>query len=118
MRVVLACRGCCCGTSKHPNTDHDAQLVTLRDAVGDLLKITTCLGQCSWSNVVVGIDPVTGDQTWFAGVLAEADTDAIVHWLDDPDRRQPPELLVRTPTEADQRRALQRSWYRPTPAAG
>ena len=31
--TVLVCRGCCCGTAKHPDFDHDGQLDTLRAAI-------------------------------------------------------------------------------------
>lgn len=112
MKVVLACRGCCCGTQKHPDTDHDGQLYALQAAVGDLLKVTSCLGECRWSNLVVAIDPATGEQNWFGRVLTQADTASLIEWLGDPESRPLPRRLVRIPDAGDRERALGNSWYR------
>jgi hypothetical protein len=103
--IVLACRGCCCGTTKHPDVDHDAQLDALRDAVGDRLEVTPCLGPCRWSNVVAAIDTDTRSQTWFGKVLSDADTTAVVAWLADPHAEPCPGHLVRTPPAPDRLRA-------------
>lgn len=98
--LVLACRGCCCGTAKHPGVDHAAQIEALaeagaRDGIDLDVVVTTCLGRCRWSNVIVAADADTGTQTWFAGVLAEADLAAVVGWLAEPDRHPRPDHLVR-----------------------
>jgi hypothetical protein len=81
--LALACRGCCCGTTKHPEVDHDAQLRALA-STGTALEVTDCLGPCRWSNVVVAIDQTTGAQTWFAKILTDDDLTAVARWLADP----------------------------------
>lgn len=106
MNVVLACRGCCCGTSKHPHTDHDAQLTVLAAAVGEDLEVTSCLGPCRWSNVVVAVDPDTGEQAWFGKVLSPADTASVTDWLVDPEGAPRPHHLERRPARPDHERAL------------
>lgn len=93
--LTLACRGCCCGTSKHPDVDHAAHLRALADT-GTTLEVTPCLGPCRWSNIVVAIDEQTGDQTWFAKVLSDADLTAVTTWLVDP-TIDPPQHLVHAP---------------------
>ncbi|MFV0257396.1 MAG: (2Fe-2S) ferredoxin domain-containing protein [Acidimicrobiales bacterium] len=88
--LVLACRGCCCGTDKHPNTDHRAQLDRL-EAAGVEVRITPCLGPCRWSNVYVVADTGgdaggerNGDghgpsrRQWFGHVLTDARLDQVV----------------------------------------
>lgn len=105
MSVVLACRGCCCGTSKHPGVDHDAQLGVL-SAVTETYA-TACLGPCRWSNVVAAVDPDDGNQTWFAKVLAPVDTAAVASWLAAPDHNPLPTHLQVEPRASDAARALQ-----------
>lgn len=105
MTVVLACRGCCCGTNKHPHLDHDAQLKALA-AVADV-EVTRCLGPCRWSNVLAVIDTDSGTQTWFGKVLTPADTDAVTRWITSPDGRAVPAHLQRNPPMVDQVRAAQ-----------
>jgi hypothetical protein len=56
MGALTVCRDCCCGSAeKHPGTDHEAQLATIRDAVGDRhrIRVSECLKVCERSNVVV-----------------------------------------------------------------
>lgn len=108
MTVVLACRGCCCGTDKHPEVDHDGQLLSLHRAVqghGHVV-VTPCLGHCRWSNVVVAVEPDTGEQTWFEQVLQTDDTSAVAAWLADPGRNPVPAHLVRRPPAGDLAQAL------------
>lgn len=94
--IVLACRGCCCGTAKHPGVDHGSQLATLAEAAGrDSFAVTECLGHCRWSNVVVTVDPDTHQQTWFTKVLDPADTAAVAAWITDPSANPKPLHLVR-----------------------
>jgi hypothetical protein len=100
--LTLACRGCCCGTSKHPDVDHDDHLRRLRAACPDL-EITGCLGPCRWSNVVVAIDE-QGTQHWFAKVLSDSDLAAVLGWLADPSGPCPAHL-ERIPLKPDHERA-------------
>jgi (2Fe-2S) ferredoxin len=108
MQLVLACRGCCCGTSKHPSTDHDAQLDALRSDAR--VEVTGCLGPCRQSNVLAVVDVEARTQTWFAGVLTAADTAAVRSWLagDGP----LPEHLVFDADPADRDRARFRAVMR------
>lgn len=80
---VLVCRGCCCGTSKHPDVDHPAQTDTLRRAlpshVRSRLFESDCLGPCDRSNVVVVSRD--GRRRWFGGVLAVDQTRALADWI-------------------------------------
>lgn len=103
MTVALVCRGCCCGSSKHPDVDH-AQIAALAAAAD--VQITECLGPCRWSNVIAAVDPDTGHQTWFGKVLAPAATAAVADWLVRGTGGPPPEDLVREPPAADRARAL------------
>lgn len=56
---VVACRGCCCGsTDKHPGVDHAAELQMLErfaEANPHTVRLRTsdCLGPCEHANVVV-----------------------------------------------------------------
>jgi hypothetical protein len=102
--LTLACRGCCCGTSKHPDVDHDAHLDALH-AVSPNLEITPCLGPCRWSNVVVAIED-DGTQHWFAKILSDHDIGAVTRWLADPTGARPSHL-EQTPPRPDQDRAAQ-----------
>lgn len=85
--LVIVCRGCCCGQpGKHPHTDHDAQLARLRDAAaagGGRVRVSRCLGVCSWSNVVVVRPPgaTRRDERWFGQVLDDAATEAVAGWV-------------------------------------
>jgi hypothetical protein len=105
VNVVLACRGCCCGTSKHPGVDHDAQLAVL-GAVAETHP-TPCLGPCRWSNVVVAVDTDDGTQTWFGKVLDPADTAMVACWLAAPDHNPLPAQVHVEARPADAARALQ-----------
>ncbi len=57
--IVTVCRGCCCGTlRKHPDVDHDAQLVDLTESIGEALQAgcgsvtasTPASGRTWWSS--------------------------------------------------------------------
>jgi hypothetical protein len=79
---VLVCRGCCCGTGKHPGVDHKAQEARLRAALAEpfaRLWVVDCLGTCDRSNVVVV--RAGGARTWFGGVLGAGDTEALAGWV-------------------------------------
>lgn len=108
MQLVLACRGCCCGTSKHPGVDHDAQLDALRAVA--TVEVTRCLGPCGQSNVLAVVDLETREQTWFERVLAPADTEAVRSWLAGDGER--PEHLVFDALESDRDRARFRAAMR------
>lgn len=108
MRFVLACRGCCCGTTKHPDVDHDAQLSALREVAR--VEVTGCLGPCRQSNVLAVVDLDTRAQTWFERVLTPADTEAVRSWLAGTGDR--PEHLVFEPLAADADRARFRAVMR------
>ncbi|WP_207311438.1 hypothetical protein [Lentzea alba] len=85
---LTVCRGCCCGTdAKHPGVDHEGQLRTLREAVGEEhVQVADCLDSCDFSNVVVvrpapsaraeGASPV-----WFGGVLGDDATRHVLDWV-------------------------------------
>lgn len=103
--LTLACRGCCCGTAKHLDVDHDAHLRALA-ATGTTLEVTPCLGPCRWSNVIVAIDPRTRHQHWFAKVLTDADLRSVTTWLTNPST-PPPDHLLRRPPRPDRERAHQ-----------
>lgn len=78
---VLVCRDCCCGTDKHPEVDHDAQLEQLRAAVPDGGRFwrVGCLGPCEAANVVVvRSGPV---RRWFGHVLTPERTDRLADWI-------------------------------------
>ena len=89
--TVLVCRGCCCGTAKHPEVDHARQLAALAVAVAELdhgrLRVTDCLGPCDRSNVVAVRHHDTErpgarlGTTWLGGVLGEDRTTALCNWL-------------------------------------
>jgi len=54
--TVTVCRDCCCGSAtKHPQIDHDAQLVQLRTELTAPHRVRTsqCLDVCAQANVVV-----------------------------------------------------------------
>lgn len=79
---VLVCRGCCCGTGKHPDVDHDGQLRRLGEATGVAgarLHVVDCLGPCERSNVVVVRRGAT--RHWFGEVLDGSTTDALADWV-------------------------------------
>ena len=92
---VTVCRGCCCGTEKHPSTDHDGQVAQL-EAAGLRVRIADCLDVCEHSNVVVvhghGVRPV-----WLGGVLDDASTSQVADWVSagGPGRARMPETLRR-----------------------
>lgn len=87
--VLLLCRGCCCGTrSKHPRTDHDAQVEALEAAAaaapGVELRVVGCLDACERSNVAVLRRPAAPRRerdTWLGGLLSERATEALAAWL-------------------------------------
>ena len=80
---VLVCRGCCCGTSKHPDVDHEAQVETLRRSLPDSTRArlfdVDCLGPCSRSNVVVVRRD--GVRRWFGQILDDEVTQALAGWV-------------------------------------
>lgn len=78
---VLVCRGCCCGTTKHPDVDHAGQVEVLRASLppGGKLWTVDCLGPCHASNVVV-VRSAAG-RSWFGRVLSTGHTDALASWI-------------------------------------
>jgi (2Fe-2S) ferredoxin len=81
---MLVCRGCCCGTDKHDDVDHAAQVDRLRAAVAGRqrakLYTTNCLGPCERSNVVVVRSG--SERIWFGDVLDTAVTAALADWVE------------------------------------
>lgn len=75
---VQVCRGCCCGTAKHPDIDHDAQLAAI-SAVAQTRTIE-CVGECANSNVVI-VRPAPGELVWFGGITDDALTTELCEWL-------------------------------------
>ncbi|SDS05980.1 hypothetical protein SAMN04488570_1042 [Nocardioides scoriae] len=86
-RDVLLCRDCCCGTDKHPRTDHDGQreaLLAVDGVDGVRVRVVDCLDQCERSNVVLVRDFTGGrrpSDTWLGGVLAASTTEHVVAWV-------------------------------------
>ncbi len=81
--AVLVCRGCCCGTDKHPDVDHDRQLALLRAAAraGQVeLRVTECLGPCGNSNLVA-LWHADGSRSWLGEILDAEATGALVAWI-------------------------------------
>ncbi|MGK4580111.1 (2Fe-2S) ferredoxin domain-containing protein [Kitasatospora sp. HPMI-4] len=87
--TVTVCRGCCCGTTaRHPDVDHGAQLVRLREGVGEAgrVRAVPCLDACDHSNVVV-VSPspagrlAGGRPVWLGWVLADDMLDEITEWV-------------------------------------
>jgi hypothetical protein len=86
---VVVCRGCCCGTPrKHPDTDHGAQLRTLRTRLGaDAVRTSDCLGPCGEANVTVVLPSRAGRlnggrPTWLGFVLSDAAIADVTAWID------------------------------------
>lgn len=89
--TVLVCRGCCCGTEKHPDFDHAAQLAELRAASDEdsagRIRVTQCLGPCGESNVIAvrhrdtERSGVRVGTTWFGGVLTTRLTADLAGWV-------------------------------------
>jgi (2Fe-2S) ferredoxin len=94
---VLVCRGCCCGTAKHPDVDHEAQVETLRRSLPDGTRVrlfeVDCLGPCSRSNVVVVRRD--GERRWFGQILDDEVTQALAGWVSDGAQEPPPALVAR-----------------------
>lgn len=82
--AVTVCRDCCCGTDKHPQTDHDGQLQRLARA-GVRVRVAQCLDVCEHSNVMV-VHPRPdarqrgGRPVWVGGILDEAAEEQVVSW--------------------------------------
>lgn len=83
----MVCRGCCCGTAKHPEVDHEAQIRTLKHVTGDSsaveLLVTECLGPCGHSNVirVREVDADDRRDLWFGGLCTPESTELVAAWL-------------------------------------
>ena len=93
---VLVCRGCCCGTDKHPQVDHAAQLEALRAAALShgraRLWEVDCLGPCSSSNVVVVRSGTA--RRWFGQMLDPHDTARLAEWIRSGAATLPPPRLA------------------------
>jgi (2Fe-2S) ferredoxin len=81
---VTVCRDCCCGTAKHPDTDHDGQLRQLEKA-GVRVRIAQCLDVCEHSNVMVVHPRPSGRRdggrpVWLGGILDEATVEYVASW--------------------------------------
>lgn len=84
MIAVSVCRGCCCGTDKHPGTDHEGQVRRLAEA-GIRVRVVECLDVCEHSNVMVvhpGLAARRGGArpVWLGGVLESSAIDHIGQW--------------------------------------
>ena len=93
---MLVCRGCCCGTEKHDDIDHVAQVTRLQAAVASSrrtkLYTTDCLGPCERSNVVVVRSG--RERTWFGDVLDTEVTAALADWVEAGAPAEIPEPLA------------------------
>ncbi|HEX5995913.1 MAG TPA: (2Fe-2S) ferredoxin domain-containing protein [Jiangellales bacterium] len=100
---MTVCRGCCCGTDKHPDVDHVGQLRQLLDGLGPhaRLRTTGCLDSCDYSNTVV-VQPsalgrrLGGRPSWLKHVLTPDLTEAVIGWVvaGGPGVAEPPAILL------------------------
>lgn len=100
--TVTVCRGCCCGTPKVPGLDHAAQLLRLRQAVGQAatVRVTGCLDACERANVIVVQTSTAGRKAggrpvWL-GLVNDPDATAdIAAWVASggPGVTEPPGIL-------------------------
>jgi hypothetical protein len=77
---LVVCRGCCCGTDKHPDVDSAAHLAEIHETAAALpntrVLVADCLNRCDFSNVVaVRHRPAQGKPRtlWLGGMLEDAD---------------------------------------------
>lgn len=101
--TVTVCRGCCCGTDKHPDVDHVGQLRRLLDGLGPhaRLRTTGCLDSCDYSNTFV-VQPsalgrsLGGRPSWLKHVLTPDLTEAVIEWVaaGGPGVADPPAILL------------------------
>ncbi|GGZ33062.1 hypothetical protein GCM10010387_28970 [Streptomyces inusitatus] len=105
--TLVVCRGCCCGSAaKHPGTDHEGQLIRLREAAaasGGRIEIRTseCLGPCGQANVIV-VQPSTEGRrrgaraTWIGWALDDDALGEVVAWAEagGPGLAEPPAALT------------------------
>lgn len=86
--IVTVCRGCCCGTNKHPDVDHASHLQRLSTALSGYarIRVTGCLNSCEHSNVIV-VSPsptaraVGARGIWLRQVLDDDTLAAVVGWV-------------------------------------
>lgn len=99
---VTVCRDCCCGTSKVPRLDHEAQLTDLREALADVARVrrVDCLDACEHANVIV-VQPSAegrraGGRPVWLGLVNDRDATAdIAAWAraGGPGLADPPDVL-------------------------
>jgi len=77
---VQVCRGCCCGTEKHPDFDHHAQVTAISATAPT--RVIECVGECANSNVVI-VRPQPGELVWFGGITTPALTAELCEWIED-----------------------------------
>ena len=88
---VLICRGCCCGTErKHPEVDHDGQIVAI--SARARARVVDCVGECAHSNVVI-VHSGDGPSVWLGGINNPAITSALCEWLGAGAPQPPPQVL-------------------------
>lgn len=88
---VLICRGCCCGTErKHPEVDHDGQIVAI--SARARARVVDCVGECAHSNVVI-VRSGDGSSVWLGGINNPAITAALCEWLGAGAPQPPPQVL-------------------------
>ncbi|MFF2848859.1 (2Fe-2S) ferredoxin domain-containing protein [Streptomyces sp. NPDC058001] len=100
--TVTVCRGCCCGTSKVPYLDHEAQMSDLRSLLAGVAMVrrTDCLDVCERANVIV-IQPspegrrAGGRPVWLGQVNAPEAAADITTWVKNggPGLADPPDIL-------------------------
>lgn len=77
---VLVCRGCCCGsTRKHPEIDHEEQVVAISSVART--RVVDCVDECSHSNLVI-VRPRPGESIWLGSLNSDTLTDELCDWLD------------------------------------
>ncbi|MEM9563533.1 MAG: (2Fe-2S) ferredoxin domain-containing protein [Actinomycetota bacterium] len=77
---VLVCRGCCCGSErKHPDVDHEEQIVAISSVART--RVVDCVDECTYSNVVV-VRPKPGESVWLGRLNSAMLTAELCDWLD------------------------------------
>lgn len=87
--TVSICRGGECGSrTKHPGTDHRAQLRLITDKLADhaVITITKCLDACEHSNVIVVTPSNQGqraaaDEIWLGEMNDQPTTRELIGWV-------------------------------------
>jgi len=80
---ITVCNGCCCGRVEKGNKEvpiEDLKQMWRDNGLGQNVKlnISTCLGPCSYNNVVLISNQ--GERTWLGGIKSDEKYQEIVDW--------------------------------------